>query len=288
MKKTVLLLAVAAWCVTAGAAEKIGALGRIIPAGDLINLVGPGDAIGKVMVAPDALVEAGTPLVEFSGLAGAEHDVTLAELALREADELGQRSVEALEQKELLARHDDEFAQKRLARFDSLGGDSISAQQMEMRTYQAKNAELTHRVAAKELERGRLDREIKIARAKEQLEIARARRSAYRLCAPERATVVKLGGVPGEVPAGPAVVLAAVDRMQVVAEVFAGDLLKLKAGQKATVTSSALPAPMTGRVLSVSRLITGRSKVAEALIELDDPATAARLLNLEVNVSIEL
>lgn len=264
---------------------KIGALGHIIPAGDLLTLAGPGDAVASVLVKEGDLVEAGAPLITFRSRQAAENDVKLAELALHEAEDLGKLSIESLEMKVQMAKQDYEFARQRYERFSKLGGDELSAQQMEVRAYQMNNSDLAYQAAQKDLQRSRDDRTIKMERARTQLAMAREKLDLTTLRSPAKLTVVKLNATVGG--GGASVTLANLAEMHVVTEVFAGDLPTLKAGQVATVTSTALPGPVTGRVLLISPIISGRAKVSEVLVRLDDPAAATKLINLEVNVSIE-
>jgi HlyD family secretion protein len=273
--------------LTAKLEAKIGALGRIIPEGDILNLPGTGDAVATIHVKEGDVVEANAPLITFRGQADAAQQVAMAELDLHDAQDVGKLSLEAAEMKLEIVKRDYEFAKTRLERFGSLGGEALSPQQMEQRTYQAKAAELAYQAAAKDFERAKMDREIKLQRAKDQLAMARAKLERTTLRAPRRMTVLKVNASPGSIPGGVAVSLGNLEEMHVITEVFAGDLAKLKVGQEATITGTALPAPVKGHVLTIGRVITGRAKVAEALIRLDDPKAAAQLINLEVNVSIE-
>lgn len=280
------LLLVALAAPAARLEAKIGALGRIIPAGDLLNLSGA-DVVAVVHVKEGDVVEQGAPLITFASEQAAKNDVLLAELALREAEDLGQLSLDSLELKTEGVKRDFDFATLRHDRFNKLGGEELSPQQMELRSYQMKNSELAYRAAQKDLARSKEERAIKIEKARTQLAIAKSKLSSTTLRAPAKLTVIRIGAVPGALPSGAAITLANLTEMHVATEVFAGDLPTLKVGQEATVTSSALPGPTKARVLSISRLITGRAKVAEVLLRLEDPTAAAKLINLEVNASIE-
>ena len=218
----------------------------------------------------------------------ARHQLPRGDDALaREVLTLGQLSVDALTLKVEISKRDFEYASLRYKRFGELGGEASSPQQMEQRAYIMKNAELAYQAQAKELDRTKANRELQIERAKVQLATAREKLDRTTLRAPARMTVIQINAAVGAVPGGAAVSLANLAEMHVVTEVFAGDLAKLKVGQEATITGTALPAPVKGHVLTIGRVITGRAKVAEVLIRLDDPKAAAQLINLEVNVSIE-
>ena len=86
--------------------------------------------------------------------------------------------------------------------------------------------------------------------------------------------------------------------MFAVAEVYETDIGRVKAGQHATVTSPALPKPISGSVEKVGLKI-GRldavgadpvaktdARVVEVEIRLEDPAAVANLTNLQVEVEI--
>ncbi len=266
---------------------KIGALGRIIPAGDVINLPGAGDAVTAILVKEGDVVEAGAPLMTFRSRESALNDVKLAELAVKEVRDLAQLAIDSLALKVEISKREFEFAKLRHDRFSKLGGEELSAQQMEARAYQMRNAELNYQSAEKELARATEERAIKLERTTTQLAVAQDKLARTTLTAPGRLTVIKIYAAPGLVPGGVALSLGNLEEMHVVTEVFAGDLPNLKVGQEATVTGNALPGPIKARVLAIGRLITGRAKVAEVLLRLDDPAAAAKLINLEVNVSIE-
>lgn len=291
MKNSRLLraLALLAALVAAGARldAKIGALGRIIPAGDVVSLPGAGDAVTAILVKEGDVVEAGAPLMTFRSRESALNDVKLAELSLQEARDLGQLAIESLTMKVEISRRDYEFAKLRYERFSKLGGEELSAQQMEVRAYQMRNAELAYQAAEKELARARQERAIKLERATTQLATAQDKLARTTLTAPARLTVIRINAAEGLVPAGAAITLGNLAEMHVVTEVFAGDLSTLKPGQEATITSNALPGPVKARVLSIGRMINGRAKVAEVLLRLEDTTATSKLINLEVNVSIE-
>jgi HlyD family secretion protein len=88
--------------------------------------------------------------------------------------------------------------------------------------------------------------------------------------------------------------------MWVLAEVYENDLLRIKEGQTATVTAAALAEPLYGRVTLVGRLISRQAvvdvdptaatdaRVAEVLVRLDRAEPAARMINLQVTVRIDV
>ena len=88
--------------------------------------------------------------------------------------------------------------------------------------------------------------------------------------------------------------------MWVLAEVYENDLLRIKEGQTATITAAALAEPLYGRVTQVGRLISRQAvvdvdptaatdvRVAEVLVRLDRAEPAARMINLQVTVRIDV
>jgi HlyD family secretion protein len=92
--------------------------------------------------------------------------------------------------------------------------------------------------------------------------------------------------------------LAQTDAMYAIAEVYETDVPRVRAGQRATVASPALPQPVHGvvdrvglkigkkDVLNVDPAARTDARVVEVRILLDDPAQVAGLTNLEVDVAI--
>jgi HlyD family secretion protein len=88
------------------------------------------------------------------------------------------------------------------------------------------------------------------------------------------------------------------DSMYAIAEVYETDVQRVRVGQRATVTSPALPEPVAGTVdriglkvgkkdvLSVDPAARTDARVVEVRIQLDDPSQVATLTNLEVDVTI--
>jgi HlyD family secretion protein len=88
------------------------------------------------------------------------------------------------------------------------------------------------------------------------------------------------------------------DKMRAVAEVYETDIGRVTVGQSATITSRALPRPLTGIVMRIGNLVfkndvlnidpaaRADARVVEVWIELDEPAMIERLTNLTVDVTI--
>lgn len=173
-----------------------------------------------------------------------------------------------------------------------------------------REAELAHSEAelrrAKDLASGlagaasrREDAEAGVRAARAGLDAARAELELALVRAPIAGRVLEVHARAGE-RVGPdgVVELGRTDEMFAVAEVYETDIGRVKTGQHATVTSPALPKPMSGAVervgLKIGRLdavgadpvAKTDARVVEVEIRLEDPAAVANLTNLQVEVEI--
>lgn len=184
-------------------------------------------------------------------------------------------------------------------------------------SYPVRKAELDRHEAELENAVQQLERENKLGRSMatsaskiEALELgvksARASRAAAQAMlelslvkSPADAQILTVHARPGErVGVEGVVEIGQTDRMYAVAEVYETDIIHVKPGQKARVSSPALSAPVTGTVerigLKVGKMdVLGMDPVAEAdarVIEvdilLDDTEAVKALTNLQVEVEI--
>ena len=184
-------------------------------------------------------------------------------------------------------------------------------------SYPVRKAELARYDAELENAQQQLNRENKLGRTMatsaskiEALELgvksARASRAAAAAMlelslvkSPADAQILTVHSRPGErVGVEGVVEIGQTDRMYVVAEVYETDIIHVKQGQKAKVSSPALATPVTGTVerigLKVGKMdVLGMDPIAEAdarVIEvdilLDEPDTVKALTNLQVEVEI--
>jgi len=272
------------------AEEKIGALGRIMPDSGIVTLGGPGaDTVAQVLVKPGDEVAEGAPLVVLRGREAARAELQQAQDSLQSLRKTGPLAIQMQELKLKEAQMDRDLTASRLDRLGKLDGETVSPPMMEQRRYQAAQAELAFGIAGRELERLRTDTQAALDRAERQAAQAQARFDATTLTAPFAGTVLDVPAHVGD-GAGQALVRIANLRAIVVwADVYEGDILKVKEGMRASVSGNALPAALKGEVVSVGRIISEGSKVAKVKIRLaDDSGAAARLLNTEVNISLFL
>src|SRR5262245_31877822 len=161
-----------------------------------------------------------------------------------------------------------------------------------------RSRELNQDRVASDSERERWEMRVAIGRAK--LARARAELERARIEAPVGGLVLAVHAHPGE-QIGPEglLELARVDRMYAIAEVYETDVGRVRVGQRARVTSPAVPAPLTGTVEWIRPKVEKQdeigtdpaarkdARVVEVKVLLDDGAAAAPFTNLQVDVEIE-
>jgi HlyD family secretion protein len=138
---------------------------------------------------------------------------------------------------------------------------------------------------------GSLEKELDLANTRVQLALIRAP------CAGE---VLKIRTHPGEaVGAKPILRMGQTASMVALAEVYHTDVRFLKVGQKATLTSPALPEPLRGTIVQIGALIAKNdvlgvdptadvdARVVEVRIRLEPSEIASRMTFLQVNILIE-
>jgi len=174
----------------------------------------------------------------------------------------------------------------------------------------ARLAELKH-----QFEVDKIDATVQIAVARAQLEraqaefpvtslvaqIAMAESHARRLTlyAPINGRILNIRIKPGEdIGSGPVLTMGDTAVMRAVAEVYETDIARVRVGQVATITSRALPHPVTGKVVRIGNMVfkndvlnvdpaaRADARVVEVWIDLDDAALTERLTNLTVDVVI--
>jgi HlyD family secretion protein len=164
------------------------------------------------------------------------------------------------------------------------------------------SADLGRRAAAARLESARANAALveatgPLVALEKAAEAARLRREAALVRAPTAGRVIDIGMRAGEI-VGPRPIMriADVSRMQVIAEVYETDVRSIRIGQPAEARSRAIDGVLKGRVVQVGTLVapndvqelgmpaTTERRVVDVRIDLDDPALAARLINLQVDV----
>jgi HlyD family secretion protein len=176
----------------------------------------------------------------------------------------------------------------------------------------ARLAELRHQFEIDRLDaetqiqvaRAQLDRqvaEIPIASLRRQIALAETRARSLTLYAPIDGRILNVKVKPGEnVESGPILTMGNTAAMRAVAEVYETDISRVRLGQSATITSLALPQPVTGKVARIGSMVfkndvlnvdpaaRADARVVEVWIDLDDAASTQQLTNLTVNVAINI
>jgi HlyD family secretion protein len=159
------------------------------------------------------------------------------------------------------------------------------------------DAEIQIRLAHAQLERAQA--EFPIASLEAQIAAAEARANRLTLYAPVDGRILNIKIKPGEdVSTGPVLTMGDTSLMRAVAEVYETDIARVRIGQAATITSRALPRPVTGKVVRIGNMVfkndvlnvdpaaRADARVVEVWIDLDDATLTDRLTNLTVDVVI--
>ncbi|MEI6666784.1 MAG: HlyD family efflux transporter periplasmic adaptor subunit [Acidobacteriota bacterium] len=303
------------------AATSIACLGRIEPGDGVVRLAarslsGQPAIVGTLLVAERDQVKAGQVLVELDSVPQLRATTLLFEAHVEAARKrleqvkAGAKGSDIAAQRAEIERVDTELenAQKDLRRYQGLRETkSVSDSALDAVRLKVDTLAKVRQQAAQRLTSLSEVRPVDVDVAKAELEasirevaLARTQYDAALIRAPLDGRVVKVHAWPGE-QVGPAGVIeiAKTDRMYVLAEIAEGDMARVKAGQRATVTGHGLPGSLTGTVESVGMQVTQNSvlkvdpaefsdaRVVEAKIRLDGGERVAQLIHLRVNVLIE-
>jgi HlyD family secretion protein len=254
-----------------------------------------------------------------------EANIAKAAAELRSVEELTPLDIAIQEFTVEKGRQELELAQKEAKRLDKLvDKGSASREDLDKKSTEVVQRTIQLKSSSEELRRQRTAFEINKAKAQASLDSARANLKYYQanidveslgksmeqararlnssiVRAPADGQILKIRTRPGEVVRNPGVLtMGKLSTMWVLAEVYENDLLRIKEGQTATVTATALAEPLSGRVTLVGRLISRQAvvdvdptaatdaRVAEVLVRLDRAEPAARMINLQVTVRIDV
>jgi len=294
--RTALIVLLLSWIVVAlpvdlwAAPQKVGALGRLKPSKGVLAVgVPPGNTLLAVLVSRGEMVKKGTPLLAIQDTDQNKLDGELAELDLKEAMASTQKAIDIKKIEANIAQMEFDHANSALQRLLSGGSQTYSAQGKEDREHVVRTTKSKLEVVQQDLGRLEMEREAKISKTRMKLEAAKRKLQKTVIASPIDGTVLELLQGAGEIGGGGAALkIADLRQMDAVIEVFEGDVLKLSPGLKASITSKSLPAPLSGKIISIGQIVNTQSRNSEVVIRLDDPRSAAKLINLEVNVSIDL
>lgn len=297
------LLAASVLTATAGAAT-VSALGRVLPRSGIIDIPGTvGDTIAAIHVNEGDWVEAGQSLATLSSAAGARQQLQQAETDLAETRRSAARDVEIARARLESAELERQYAVNRHERILAAGdSEFISPDQIESRMLGRKQAEIGAAQARQDLAAAETAAASRIRAAELARDAAQAALAAAEVRSPIAAKVLKIRGRVGMQLNGRIELLKLGDTsgMNVVAEVYESEVLKVQPGQKAVIAAAALPAKMTGVVTGVSPVAfrntiesmdpntSTQARVVEVTIRMDRVEPLDRLVFLQVDVTIDI
>ena len=308
MKSNCRLLAACLACGAVAAvsplsADTLTSLGRVLPRSGLVDVAGvPGGIVEGINVSEGDWVEAGQSLARLSSASEAAKRLAQAEADLAAARASAKQDVAIAKNRVALAEAEAKFAAEKLQRIASArDSEFISPDQIGERTLQQQSADIKLSQARQDLEKAVREADKAVRAAEADLAAARDQLARAEVRAPIKARVLKVRARPGS-PVGAAELfrLGDTSQMIVVAEVYEADVLKVKVGQKASISSAALPKKMSGTVASVSSMIarnalesidpneSSQSRIVEVTIRMDESSPLDRLVLLQVDVTITL
>jgi HlyD family secretion protein len=264
----------------------IGATGTIEPKGGLVLLSGAaGATIRAIKVHVGQAVKKGDLLMTLVD-DQPQLDAKVSANALDKARRDAQQSITA---EALTLKLDQEHykqAQSDAQGYRDLGPNATSVHQQSMMDAAAEDARVALKIELHKYAQVRADSAADVDSAAKSYKMAQLRLNDYQIRAPSDGVILAVNQHVGEALSGPALQMGDISAMYVSCQVFQGDLLKVKPGMKATITSNAFDKPLTGKVEYTGRLVQTNAQLGEVKIRLDDTGLASRLVGMEVNVKI--
>jgi HlyD family secretion protein len=247
-----------------------------------------------------------------------------ARIGLRQARELDPLDIQAQEDRLGLLESSLATNQTDLERLRRVATGTVPPQKLDQQALLVRRDEQELKAARTLLEKARAGARLHLERAKVQLQaaevglrrveasaqidsltknlaLAEAHLARTVLKAPRDGCILKVLTRPGaRADLQPILKMGNTRAMYAVAEVYETDILLVREGQPATVTSPALAQALTGKVERVGQMVfkndvlhvdpaaDADARVIEVWVVLDSPETAARLTNLQVDVKIDL
>lgn len=253
-----------------------------------------------------------------------EAAVDLAKLNQQHVREVLPLQIDALQADLKRAAVDWEDARSKLKRTaEAAKSKTITPSEYDDALFAAKRAEQIHRSAEITLEQLTRDRELKLKIADVELRQAEAAKTKQELAtrieslkaalalaeahfeqtvvyAPVEGQILEVLTREGEGVSGPILKMGDTARMQVRAEVYETDIRHLKLGQPVKVTSRTFNDALTGKIIHIGSLIHRNdifnvdptanvdARVVEVRVVLDDSTTAAKYVQHQVDVAIDV
>ena len=291
----------------------VTALGRVTPGRQAISIAAQtGSRILKLEVSDGKHVKAGDVLayLDTYPMRLAERDA--AQVALNEArdrlkteTEYAQAVVEQSAQAVRVLEISLEREHREVARLQSMKS-AIDAKALDDQKFAAEKAEVDLGKARAELRAAqaslaRTPSLVAAASAEARVKTAEAELELSIIRAPIDGEVLKVFTYPGErIGNDPILKMGNTNDMHVIAEVHETDVGAVRVGQRATITSTALPEPVTGKVEEIGALIYKNdvldvdprsdkdSRIVEVRIKLDKSDALSHLTHLEVSTRIDV
>jgi HlyD family secretion protein len=284
-------------------AATLTAFGRVLPRSGIVDLAGvAGDTIEAIHVKEGDLVEAGQSLARLSSATAAGERLARAEADLANLRTSTAKDIEFALGRVKMAESEAKFAHDRFERLNrARDSDFVSPDQVEQRSLDRQTAATKVEQARQEVEKSRRDSDKAIRAAEADVTAARLQLTAAEVRSPLKARVLKIRGRVGATVGRTEIVkLGDTSTMIVLAEIYEADVLKVKTGQKATISSAALPKKMTGVVTGVSSLVFRNSiesidpnestqgRIVEVTVQMNEAEPLDRLVLLQVDVVLDL
>jgi HlyD family secretion protein len=291
----------------------VTALGRVTPGRAAISIAAqPGSRLLKLEVSDGKKVRSGDVLayLEAYPLRRAERDG--AEVALDEARErlqaetqYAQAQVEQSQQAVRVLEIAVERERKELTRVKSMKS-AIEAKQLDDQKFaldsrEGELAKARAEVRAAEAALARTRSLVAVRSAEARLKTAEAQLELTIIRAPINGEILKVFTYPGErIGNDPILKMGDTNDMHVIAEVHETDIGAVRVGQRATITSDALPEAVGGVVEEIGALIYKNDvldvdpradkdkRIVEVRIKLDKSDAISRFTHLEVSTRIDL
>jgi HlyD family secretion protein len=191
--------------------------------------------------------------------------------------------------------------QKAMVAQDEANLASARARLVELKQqFEVDKVDALSQIATARAQLERAEMEFPINSLKSQVTLAEARAARMIIVAPVDGRILNIKIKPGEdISTSTVLTMGDTASMRAVAEVYETDIGRVKLGQTATVSSRALPRPITGKVVRIGNMVfkndvlnvdpaaRADARVVEVWIELDDPALTERLTNLTVDIRID-
>ncbi len=268
------------------AQEKVGALGYLQPRQGIVRLINPDSFPPVVKVKVSDKVKKGQVLAIFDNEATAKLQLSLFESEQKQQQKIQQITRQQLQNTIALTQLELDRVKQDLQSYKALDNALLSRKELRLRQSRVKQAEL-------QLQKARLDLQLQQQKYQLQQQQAKLRHKQLQqqyqqtlLTAPLDASVLSVSPQAGK--GQPLIVLADLDHIQVKAEVFEGDLPKIKTGSKALLKNEVFRQPLQARVNRISHQVNANSKTGIVWLDVQNPSPANRYLGMEVRVEFLL